>query len=168
MNNFSPVVLVVITFAFYGCSTVQHGEPAVDAVAAVGNADTGTRSDYLGAVGIGVSDLARSTQFYQEILGLELLRVYELGYINENVLGYPGGEGAVLVLMHWPGDNTRRYDGSDVKNVFYVGDPKGVIERIRARGGAIDREAEPHEAVKGLLVGLGRDPDNYVVEVIQK
>jgi hypothetical protein len=55
-----------------------------------------------------------------------------------------------------------------VKNVFYVDDPTGVIQRIRELGGKIDREATPHEAVNGTLVGLGRDPDNYVVEVLQR
>lgn len=124
--------------------------------------------DYLGAVGIGVSDLQAATEFYRQILGLEVLRTYELGYLDEVVLGYADGGGTVLVLMHWPGDDDRRYDGSDVKNVFYVDDPVAVIERIRALGGQIDREATPHEAVNGLLVGLGRDPDNYVVEVVQR
>ena len=125
-------------------------------------------ADYLGAVGIGVSDLDASTRFYQAVLGLVVQRTYELGYIEEVVLGYPGSTGTVLVLMHWPGDESRRYDGTDVKNVFYVDDPSGAIARIRELGGAIDREAIPHKAVKGALVGLGRDPDNYVVEVISR
>ena len=43
---------------------------------------------------------------------------------------------------------------------------KAVISRIRARGGKIDREAEPIDALPGAIVGLGRDPDNYVVEVL--
>jgi catechol 2,3-dioxygenase-like lactoylglutathione lyase family enzyme len=129
---------------------------------------SGPGRDYLGAVGIGVSDLKISTEFYRQILGLEVLRTYELGYINEVVLGYPDSDGTVLVLMHWPGERERRYDGSDVKNVFYVDDPTGVIQRIRELGGKIDREATPHEAVNGTLVGLGRDPDNYVVEVLQR
>ena len=124
--------------------------------------------DYLGAVGIGVSDLQASTEFYRQILGLEVLRTYELGHLDEVILGYPDGGGTVLLLMHWPGDNDRRYDGSDVKNVFYVDDPVAVIERIRALGGKVDRDATPHEAVNGLLVGLGRDLDNYVVEVVQR
>lgn len=123
--------------------------------------------DYLGAVGIGVSDLQRSTRFYTEVLGLQVLRTYELGYIEEIVLGWPGTTGSVVVLMHWPGQD-RAYAGNDVKLVFYVDDPAAVIERIRERGRAIDREAIPHEAVDGAIVGLGRDPDNYVVEVLQR
>lgn len=45
---------------------------------------------------------------------------------------------------------------------------KAVISRIRARGGKIDREAEPIAALPGAIVGLGRDPDNYVVEVLKR
>lgn len=121
----------------------------------------------LGAVGIGVSDLEVSAAFYQDILGLEVLQTYELGYINEIVLGYPDGAGAALVLMNWP-DQDRSYRGGDVKLVFYVADPAAVIQRIRARGGRIDREAGPIDVLPGRLVGLGRDPDDYVVEVISQ
>ncbi len=109
----------------------------------------------LGAMGIGVRDLAVSAKFYTEVLGLETLRTYELGYLDEIVLGFPEGGGAVVVLMHWAQDTGRRYDGSDVKLVFYVPDPATVIERIRERGGLIEREATPIEALNGTIVGLG-------------
>ena len=39
---------------------------------------------------------------------------------------------------------------------------------IRDRaGGKVDREAIPHYTIEDGLVGLGRDLDNYVVEIIQ-
>jgi len=120
----------------------------------------------LGAMGIGVADLETSKAFYAEVLGLEVKRVYELGYINEIVMGYPEGDGAVVVLMNWPGQD-RPYAGNDVKLVFYIDDAGAVIDKIRQRGGAIDREATPIDALPGALVGLGRDPDNYVIEVIE-
>ena len=103
-----------------------------------------------------------------DVLGLRELRRYELGYINEVVLGYADGDTAKVVLMNWPNDTTRRYDGNDVKLVFYVSDPAAVLARIKARGGKIDREAAPIEVLKGRIVGLGRDPDNYVIEVLQR
>ena len=127
----------------------------------------GAFADRFSAIGIGVRDLEVSTRFYSDILGLKVLRTYELGYLNEVVLGYPDG-GAVLVLMNWPGDKTRRYDGNDMKLVFDVENPAAVIDRIRALGGTIDREATPSEALPNAVIGLGRDPDNYVVEVIKR
>ena len=122
--------------------------------------------DLLGSVGIGVKDLERSIKFYGDVLGMKVLRRFELGYLNEVVLGFPGGTGANVVLMNWPNDASRRYDGDNVKLVFYVHDPASVIARIRANGGRIDREAAPIEVLKGTVVGLGRDPDNYVIELL--
>ncbi len=124
--------------------------------------------DVVGAVGIGVKDLAASAAFYKDVLGMQETRRFELGYLNEIVLGFPDGAGTSVVLMNWPNDATRRYDGGNVKLVFYVRDPAAVLDRIRARGGRIDREAAPIEALNGTVVGLGRDPDNYVVEVIAR
>lgn len=122
----------------------------------------------LGTAGIGVKDLQISTDFYTNVLGMQVMRRFELGYITEVVMGFPGGSGATIVLMHWPNDTTRRYDGNDVKLVFYVDDPAAVIARIRARGGKIDREATPIDVLAGRVVGVGRDPDNYVVEVLRR
>jgi catechol 2,3-dioxygenase-like lactoylglutathione lyase family enzyme len=136
---------------------------AADAPAAALSADA---PDVLASVGIGVKDLERSIGFYGDVLGLKVLRRFELGYLNEVVLGFPDGSGANVVLMNWPHEPSRQYDGDDVKLVFYVHDPASVIARIRAQGGKIDREAAPIEALNGTVVGLGRDPDNYVVELL--
>jgi predicted enzyme related to lactoylglutathione lyase len=67
--------------------------------------------------------------------------------------------------MNWPKDK-KKYDGDNVKIVFEVEDAKEVMKKIKKAGGKIDREALPHYTIEGL-VGLGRDLDNYVVEVIQ-
>ena len=123
--------------------------------------------DRLSLVGIGVSDLESSTAFYVEVLQMQVLRTYELGYINEVVLGYSHDQGAALVLMNWP-EQQRPYDGNDVKLVFDVDDPAAVLERIRERGGQIDMEAGPIDAVPGAIIGFGRDPDNYVIELIKR
>ena len=85
----------------------------------------------LGATGIGVKDLESSTRFYTAVLGMKVLRRFELGYLNEVVMGFGESGGANVVLMNWPGDATRRYDGNDVKLVFYVRDPAQIIELIR-------------------------------------
>ena len=130
----------------------------------------------LGFVGIGVSNIEKSTKFYQDILGLSVIGTYDdvtvdnadgsESFLDEVVLGYKDKPGTLLVLMNWPNDN-KKYDGDNTKIVFEVEDAKAVIEKIRRAGGKIDREATPHYTIEGGLVGLGRDPDNYVVEVIQ-
>lgn len=130
----------------------------------------------LGFVGIGVSDIEKSTKFYQDILDLDVIGTYDditvdntdgsESYLDEVVLGYKDVPGALLVLMNWPKDR-KNYDGDIVKIVFEVEDAKSVMEKIRLAGGKVDREAIPHYTIEGGLVGLGRDPDNYVVEIIQ-
>ena len=130
----------------------------------------------LGFVGIGVSDIEKSTKFYQDILDLDVIGTYDditvdnidgsESYLDEVVLGYKDVPGALLVLMNWPKDR-KNYDGDIVKIVFEVEDAKSVMEKIRQAGGKVDREAIPHYTIEGGLVGLGRDPDNYVVEIIQ-
>jgi len=157
MNKPLPILTLIAGVLISGQLIAEEKTAAAPAEAAL-----------MGAVGIGVADLEASTEFYQDVLDMEVVRTYELGYINEVVLGFPGGEGAVLVLMNWPGDDARRYDGQDVKLVFYTEDPAGVIERIRARGGKIDREAAPMEVVDGAIVALARDPDGYVIELLER
>lgn len=129
-------------------------------------------ADFLGLAGIGVRDLEASKQFYVEVLGMQVVRTYELGYINEIVLAFPasvsGGKGASIVLMNWPGDKERRYDGNDVKLVFEVDDPAAIAARIKARGGKVDREAGPVDAVPGAVIAMARDPDNYVIELLKR
>ena len=130
----------------------------------------------LGFVGIGVSNIEKSTKFYQDILGLDVIGTYDdvtvdnadgsESFLDEVVLGYNDKPGTLLVLMNWPNDD-KKYDGDNTKIVFEVEDAKAVIEKIRKVGGKIDREATPHYTIEGGLVGLGRDPVNYVVEVIQ-
>lgn len=128
-------------------------------------------ADQLSATGIGVADLEVSKRFYAQTLGLVVLRTYELGYLNEVVMGYPenaAGRGPVVVLMNWPEDKDRHYDGNNVKLVFDVADPVAVIAKIRAFGSKVDREATPHTALPGAIIGMGRDPDNHVIEVIKR
>lgn len=130
----------------------------------------------LGFVGIGVSNIEKSTKFYQDILGLDVIGTYDditvdnedgsESFLDEVVLGYNNKPGTLLVLMNWPKDK-KNYDGDNVKIVFEVENAKEVMKKIKKAGGKIDREALPHYTIEGGLVGLGRDLDNYVVEIIQ-
>ena len=130
----------------------------------------------LGFVGIGVSDIEKSTKFYQDILGLDIIGTYDdisidnadgsKSFLDEVVLGYNNKPGTLLILMNWPKDK-KNYDGDNVKIVFEVKDAKEVMKKIKKAGGKIDREALPHYTIEGGLVGLGRDLDNYIIEVIQ-
>jgi catechol 2,3-dioxygenase-like lactoylglutathione lyase family enzyme len=125
-------------------------------------------TDVLGAVGIGVADLIASTTFYIDVLGMQQLRTYHVGDLDEIVIGFPKGDGPVVVLMHWQNDATRKYDGTNVKLVFDVDDPAAVLVRILAHGGKVELEATPAAVLNGRVIGLGRDPDNYLIELLKR
>ena len=121
--------------------------------------------DFLTAVGIGVSDLARSEDFYSRVLGMKRTGSFKLDYMDEIMLAHEGR--SAVVLMHYTDGSARNYRDNPVKLVFYVADPIALTERIRAEGLDITREPAPIEGLGGAVVALGKDPDGYVIELIQ-
>jgi len=121
-------------------------------------------AENLGAVGIGVSDMARSEDFYTRVLGMTVQQRIDLPHLKEVVVGYEGRTS--VVLMHWLDGSERNYKANAVKLVFFVPDPKQVIARIRAEGLPIQREAEVMPEFHNMMIGLAEDPDGYVIELL--
>lgn len=122
---------------------------------------------YIGAVGIGVSDLARSADFYTRVLGMKVITTFKLDYMDEIVVGFEG-RGSALVLMHWTDGSVRNYANNPIKIVLYVPDPTAAADAIRADGLEIVREPTPIASLGGAVVGFARDPDGYLVELLQR
>ena len=123
-------------------------------------------TNYTGAVGIAVSDLDRSVDFYTRVLGMRQLTTFSLPHMDEVVVGW-GRRGAAIVLMRYT-------DGSDpdttdlpVKLVLYVDDPSAVADAIRAEGLAIEREPAPVPTLGDAVVGFAKDPDGYLLELLE-
>ena len=121
--------------------------------------------DFLGATGIGVSDLRASAEFYKSALGMIEQRTVKIDYMDEIILVHEAR--SALVLMHWTDGSERNYKDVPVKLVFYVTDPVATAEKIKAAGGVMTREPAPIESMGGAVVGLGKDLDGYVVELLQ-
>ena len=121
--------------------------------------------DFLGATGIGVSDLRASAEFYKAALGMTEQRTVKIDDMDEIILVHEAR--SALVLMHWTDGSERNYRNLPVKLVFYVTDPVATAEKIKAAGGVMTREPIPLESLGGGLVGLGKDLDGYVVELLQ-
>ena len=124
---------------------------------------------YLGAAGIGVSDLNRSFDFYTNVVGMTLR--YELpvpGYVNEKVLYFKDSKGSDVVLMSYIDGKPRNYANNPVKLVFYVPSASALIEKIRARGLPILSEPAPQAAFNNTVIGFARDPDGYILEIIEQ
>jgi lactoylglutathione lyase len=120
----------------------------------------------LGAVGIGVSDLAKSVDFYSRVIGMTQTQTFKVEYMDEVVLAFEGR--TAVVLMHYTDGSARNYKDNPVKLVFYVVDPQTISDRIKAEGLEIVREPAPMANMGGALLGLAKDPDGYIIELIQR
>jgi lactoylglutathione lyase len=119
----------------------------------------------MAAVGIGVSDLKRSVDFYTRVMGMKEMQTLKLPHMDEVVVGYEGR--TAVVLMHYTDGSAQHYNNNPVKLVFQVPDAKSLIENIRSGGGEITREPEAFPGMGGTLIGLAKDPDGYVIELMQ-
>jgi lactoylglutathione lyase len=122
------------------------------------------------SIGIGVSDLERSVDFYTRVCGMKQVQTITLDYMDEVILAYsPDGsiaKGSRLVLMHWTDGSKRNYKDNPIKLVLGVPDAKAVTERIRAEGLEIVREPVQSK-VSPNIVGFAKDPDGYLIELLQ-
>ncbi len=117
-----------------------------------------------------VGDLERSLTFYQEVLGMSLLRRrdYPEGRFTLAFVGYGAeADSAALELTHnW--DTTHYELGTAYGHIAVeVEDAAAACADIKARGGKVVREAGP---MKGgtTVIAFVEDPDGYKVELIER
>ncbi|MBU4317802.1 MAG: VOC family protein [Proteobacteria bacterium] len=122
---------------------------------------------YLGAAGIGVSDLEKSFDFYTRVCGLKKMYQLKLPHMDEYILSSEENRGSAVVLMHYKDGSNPNYKNNPVKLVFYVPDPKEFADRIRQEGLPIEREPEAVPELGNAVVGFARDPDGYLLEILQ-
>ena len=117
-----------------------------------------------------VGDLARSIDFYTNVLGMRVLRTtdrpdqkYSLAFV-----GY-GDEREYAVLELTYNYGVERYEiGTAYGHVaIEVDDAKAACEAVRTKGGTVTREAGP---VKGgtTVIAFVQDPDGYKIELIER
>ena len=116
-----------------------------------------------------VGDLQRSIDFYTQVIGMRLLRTsdnpeyqYKLAF-----LGFGNNpKHAELELTYNYG--VSQYDMGTAYGHIALGvpDAAAAVERIRAAGGTVTREAGP---VKGgsTIIAFVQDPDGYKIELIE-
>lgn len=117
-----------------------------------------------------VGDLQRSVDFYTNVLGMKLLRTtdrpeqkYSLAFV-----GYDAEDRAsVLELTYNYGVDKYDQGGAFGHIAIEVPDAKKACDAVRARGGAVTREAGP---VKGgsTVIAFVQDPDGYKIEFIER
>ena len=117
-----------------------------------------------------VGNLQRSIDFYTQILGMQLLRRSENPEYKYS-LAFVGYEGnpvqAEIELTYNHGTDT--YDIGTAYGHIALGVPDAyaAVDKIRAAGGNVTREAGP---VKGgsTVIAFVTDPDGYKIELIQR
>jgi lactoylglutathione lyase len=118
-----------------------------------------------------VGNLQRSIDFYTNVIGMNLLRTsdnpeykYTLAF-----LGFDKGnpdQAELELTYNW---GVESYEMGTAFGHIAIGVPDvyAAVEKIRAAGGNVTREAGP---VKGgtTLIAFVQDPDGYKIELIQR
>ena len=117
-----------------------------------------------------VGDLQRSIDFYTGVLGMKLLRTsenteykYSLAFIG---YGNNPEHAEIELTYNWGVD---KYEIGTAYGHIALGVPDcyAAVEKIKAAGGNVTREAGP---VKGgtTVIAFVTDPDGYKIELIQR
>lgn len=117
-----------------------------------------------------VGNLERSLAFYQDVLGMKLLRRsdYPEGRFTLAFVGY-GDEASDTVLELTHNWDTAAYALGDAFGhlAVEVDDAYVACDAVRAKGGKVVREAGPMK--HGVtVIAFVEDPDGYKIEFIQK
>lgn len=117
-----------------------------------------------------VGNLEKSLAFYQEVLGMSLLRKHDYpeGRFTLAFVGYGHEKDhTVLELTHnW---DTEQYDhGTAFGHIAVeVDDAYAACDNVRSKGGKVVREAGPMKHGTTVIAFI-EDPDGYKIEFIQK
>ena len=117
-----------------------------------------------------VGNLQRSINFYTQVLGMQLLRTsenpdykYSLAFIG---YGRNPDHAELELTYNW---GVESYEIGTAYGHIALGVPDAyaAVEKIRAAGGNVTREAGP---VKGgsTVIAFVTDPDGYKIELIQR
>jgi lactoylglutathione lyase len=115
-----------------------------------------------------VGDLERSIAFYTEVLGMRLMRRkdYPDGEFTLAFLGYQDESVATaLELTHNWGVSHYEMGNAYGHLALEVDDVYAAVERIRACGGKIIRDAGPMNA-GNTIIAFVEDPDGYHIELL--
>lgn len=123
-----------------------------------------TVAPYLDEVGITVCDLSASKAFYEEIIGLAHVQSLTRDNRDEEILQCPLRLRKVI-LMHYTDGSTPNCRDNPVKLVFLVVDAEDAYEAIVSADES--RSVSPPTTFEGVTVALVKDPDGYLVELIE-
>jgi predicted enzyme related to lactoylglutathione lyase len=155
------------TMADAGAATsdarVAQGDGSLRLPDAAARADASTLPSmhpYAVGAGIGVSDLAASAAFYEEILHLDFAEDVAVSDRKEKL--FKDVRGNTVALMDF--EDERRTEQNPAKLVFAVKSAQAAYDAVLAGGGS---SASAPSVFAGTTVALAYDPDKYLVELIE-
>lgn len=117
-----------------------------------------------------VVDLQKSLDFYQQVLGMKLLRQSENAEYKYTLafLGYGDEVDTTVIELTYNWDTSEYEQGNAYGHIAIEADDiYETCETIKELGGIITREPGP---VKGgtTVIAFVKDPDGYMIELINK
>ena len=113
----------------------------------------------VGNVILAVKDLAKSIEFYNQILGMPIKRTRD----NWVDLGQSGA----LLSLH-PANKSSQHLGTSVDNGILigllVGDVVSAVDELRSKNVRIHRDIQEREAGKNAII---LDPDDYMISLFE-
>ena len=122
---------------------------------------------HLSGFGINVDDLDRSVEFYTNALGLEEKTKIDLGELHEVLVAGSDDRTSILLVKHADRTDVPVPGTGFEKVVLMTDDVEAVYERATTQGGE-SVKAPRHLEQLGITVALVRDPDGYLLELIQQ
>ncbi len=119
------------------------------------------------AIGFAVSNLQASVDFYTNVMGMKQTSEYDLGALTEKVMQYPTGHGSAIVLQGYTDMTQRNYKDNPVIEVHDVADARAAAARIAKGGGSVVTPAAPDSTLHDKVVAMAKDPDGYLLELVQ-
>ncbi len=118
-----------------------------------------------------VGDLQRSIEFYTQVLGMQLLRTSENPEYKYSLafLGFEGGnpgQAEIELTYNW-GVESYALGTAYGHIALGVPDAYAAVEKIKAAGGNVTREAGPVQG-GSTVIAFVTDPDGYKIELIQR
>jgi catechol 2,3-dioxygenase-like lactoylglutathione lyase family enzyme len=111
---------------------------------------------------IPVSDVAKSTKFYTDIVGCRHLQT-----VGGDRMAFLDAAGTCLILVkREPPINPRPEDHGGVHHSFAVADYKAALDHLRARGVEVTFEEDRQGGVVNGPRAYFHDPDGTVLEFI--
>jgi len=117
---------------------------------------------------INVTDIERSTKFYEELIGVPVQRRVEAEGFEEVILAADDGTGSRLQLAHHDGHDGPIDHGDALwKFYFNVDDAAAVYQRVVDAG--YEGESAPQRLDRWpVTVAFVLDPDGYRIELVQR